>query len=114
MKSKLTWRIWVLIIILILSLLAIFGMPPAFLKKGVVVTSIEQDCILYSQGMKQGEIIFFKSFGVAPAISISIKRFPDKSNPNLRFVFCMSFTVIFGGESVKITYSATFVLKVNF
>ena len=57
MKKPLNWKIWLLIVVLVLSLLAIFGMPPALLQKGVIVSSIEQDSNLYSQGMRQGQII---------------------------------------------------------
>lgn len=57
MKKKLTWRIWLLIILLVLSLLSIFGMPPTFLKKGVLITSIETNSSLFEQGMRQNQII---------------------------------------------------------
>ena len=57
MKIKLTWKLWVLIIALVLSLLAIFGMPPAFLQKGVEISSIDQNTSLYDQGMRQGQIL---------------------------------------------------------
>lgn len=54
---KLGFRIWLLIIVLSLSLLSIFGMPPKFLEKGVLVTSIDSDSTLYSEGLRQGDII---------------------------------------------------------
>jgi len=34
--KKLSWKIWLLLIVLVLSFLSIFGMPPTFLKKGVI------------------------------------------------------------------------------
>jgi preprotein translocase subunit SecD len=57
MKTKLTWKIWLLIIVLVLSLLSIFGMPPAFFQKGVLITSVESDSISFEQGLRQGQII---------------------------------------------------------
>ncbi len=57
MKKKLTWKIWLLIILVAFSLLSIFGMPPTFLEKGVVVTSIDSDSSLFEQGLSQGSII---------------------------------------------------------
>ena len=57
MKIKLTWRIWVLIICLILSLLSIFGFPPTFFSKGVVIQSVESNSTSFNQGLRQGQII---------------------------------------------------------
>ena len=57
MKTKLTWKLWILIIALILSLLAIFGMPPSFAQKGVKISSIDQNSSLYNQGMRQEQIL---------------------------------------------------------
>lgn len=53
MKFKITVKIWILIIALILSLLAI---SPSF-ERGVVVKSVDIDSQLYEQGLRQGEII---------------------------------------------------------
>jgi len=57
MKFKFTWRIWVLIIILIFSLISIFGLPPTFLQKGVLITSVEPNSTAFEQGLRQGQII---------------------------------------------------------
>jgi len=57
MTKKLTWKIWLLIIVLALSILAIFGMPPVALQKGVKISSVEQNSSLYDQGMRQGQIL---------------------------------------------------------
>ncbi len=54
---KLTWKIWLLIIVLAFSLLSIFGMPPTFFEKGVVITSVEKNSIAFDQGLRQGQII---------------------------------------------------------
>ena len=57
MRFKLTWRIWILIIILIFSLISIFGLPPTFLQKGVLITSVETNSTAFEQGLRQGQII---------------------------------------------------------
>jgi len=56
MKTKLTWRIWLLIIVLALSLLAIFN-TSTFFQKGVLVTSVEANSTAFEQGLRQGQII---------------------------------------------------------
>ena len=57
MRFKLTWRIWVLIIILLFSLISIFGLPPTFLQRGVLITSVESNSTAFEQGLRQGQII---------------------------------------------------------
>ena len=57
MAKKLTFKIWLLIILVVLSLISIFGIPPSFSEKGVLVTSVEQSSQAASQGMIAGEII---------------------------------------------------------
>ena len=54
---KLTWRIWILIIILLLCVLSIFGFPPTFFQKGVIITSVEQNSTALEQGLTSGQII---------------------------------------------------------
>lgn len=55
MKFKFTWRIWFLIIVLVLSLLAI--LPLAFFQKGVLVTSVEPNSTAFEQGLREAQII---------------------------------------------------------
>ena len=50
---KLTWRIWLLIIVLLLSLLAI---RPSF-DSGALVKSVQINSEIYTQGLRSGEII---------------------------------------------------------
>ncbi len=56
-KMKLTWKIWLLIIVVGFSLLSMFGMPPTFLEKGVLITSVETNSTAFEQGLRQGQII---------------------------------------------------------
>ena len=57
MKFKFTWKIWLLIIVLIFSLISIFGIPPTFLQKGVIITSVVANSTTFDQGLRQGQII---------------------------------------------------------
>lgn len=56
MKLKLGFRIWMLIIILILSLISIF-ITPNFLQKGVLITSVKPNSTAFEQGLRQGQVI---------------------------------------------------------
>lgn len=53
---KLTWRIWVLLIVLALSLISIFG-GLTFLKSGVLISSVTQNSSAFESGLRQGQII---------------------------------------------------------
>ncbi|MEK6760769.1 MAG: hypothetical protein AABX93_02485 [Nanoarchaeota archaeon] len=54
---KLGWRIWLLLIVLALSVLSIFGMPPTIFDKGAVISSVETNSTAFEQGLRQGQII---------------------------------------------------------
>jgi len=56
---KLTWKIWILIIFLVFSLLSIFVSSSGItlFQKGVVITSVEKNSTAFEQGLKQGQII---------------------------------------------------------
>ena len=56
MKLKLTWKIWLLIIILVLSLTSIF-ITPTFLQKGILITSVETNSTAFEQGLRKAQVI---------------------------------------------------------
>ena len=56
MKIKLTWKIWLWLIVLFLALISIFA-TPYFLQKGVIITSVEKNSSAFEQGLRQGRII---------------------------------------------------------
>ncbi len=56
MKLKLTWKIWLLLIVLALSLISLF-ITPTFLKEGVLISSVEGDSNAFEQGLRQGQVI---------------------------------------------------------
>jgi preprotein translocase subunit SecD len=53
---KLTWRIWILLIVLTLSLISIF-ITPNFMKSGVLVSSVISNSSAFEQGFRQNQII---------------------------------------------------------
>ncbi|MBU3923556.1 MAG: hypothetical protein KJ592_01425 [Nanoarchaeota archaeon] len=54
---KITFRIWILIIAVILSLISIFSIPPMIFEKGLMVTSVEQSSTIFQDGLRSGMII---------------------------------------------------------
>jgi len=54
---KITWKIWLLIIVALLSVLAIFSFPPTFLEKGVLVSSVEKNSTIFQDGLREGMTI---------------------------------------------------------
>ncbi len=58
MKINLSWRVWILIIVLALSILSIFsGNSASLFQKGVLVTSVESNSTAFDQGLRKGQII---------------------------------------------------------
>ena len=46
-----------LAIFLILSMISIFGLPPAFMQKGVLITGVEPSSSAFNQGLREGQVI---------------------------------------------------------
>jgi len=57
MRFNFSWRIWLLIALIIFSLIAIFGIPPKVLQSGVLITSVKLNSTAFDQGLRQGQII---------------------------------------------------------
>ena len=58
MKINFTWKIWLLIIVLALSVFSILsGSSNSLFQKGVLVTSVEFNSTAFDQGFKDGQII---------------------------------------------------------
>jgi len=86
--KKLTWKIWLLIVVLAFSLLAIFGMPPTFLEKGVLITSVESNSTAFEQGLRVGQVIINidgNPVNDLEDFSNALSHFP--SNENLKTIF---------------------------
>ena len=54
---KITFRIWILIIVALLSLISIFSIPPTIFEKGVIVTSVKQNSTIFQDGLRKGMTI---------------------------------------------------------
>jgi preprotein translocase subunit SecD len=54
---KITLRIWILITLVLLSLVSVFSIPPLFLEKGVLVSSVELDSQIFLEGLRKDMII---------------------------------------------------------
>ena len=54
---KLTFKIWLLIILVAVSLISIFSLPPTFLEKGVLVSSVDTNSKIFKEGLREGQII---------------------------------------------------------
>src|SRR3989344_5683722 len=55
-KMKLTWKIWMLLIILLISIIVIFNFQNLF-QEGVLVKEVAKNTSEFDAGLKQGEII---------------------------------------------------------
>jgi preprotein translocase subunit SecD len=56
-EMKITFKIWILIIAIVLSLVSIFSIPPVFLQDGLAVTSIERNSSIFQNGLREGMLI---------------------------------------------------------
>jgi preprotein translocase subunit SecD len=87
---KLGFRLWLLIIVFCFSLISIFGIPPAFLDQGVVVSSINSNSSLFEQGLRQGQIITEvqgeKISSVADFTKVMSENFPSNEEITLSIV----------------------------
>ncbi len=57
MRFNFSLRVWILIIFIVFSLIAIFGLPPSVMQKGVLITSVKTNSTAFEQGLRQGQII---------------------------------------------------------
>ena len=107
MKIKLTWKIWILIIVIALSLISIFGLPPKFLEKGVLITSVEQNSSAFNEGLRKGQIIDSvdgqKVNSVDDYSRIISENFPTEEKIKLIITTKDSQAVLFVNQSPEIT-----------
>jgi len=54
---KITFKIWLLIIVVALSLISIFGIPPLVLQEGLVVASVNQNSTIFQDGLRESMLI---------------------------------------------------------
>jgi len=54
---KITFRIWILITVVLLSLVSIFGLPPQALETGLTITAVNQNSEIFKDGLRESMII---------------------------------------------------------
>lgn len=108
MKNKLTWKIWLLIIVLIFSLISIFNFSSLF-QNGVKITSIEQNSTAFEQGLRQGQIITaidgISVNSVEDYSNIISKKFPSQEKVKTIFKTKDSELILYTNSAPEITVS---------
>ena len=108
-EMKLGWKIWLLIIVLIFSLLSIFGMPPAFFQKGVLITSVDSNSTSFEQGLREGQIIIGvdeqEVNNIEDFANVMQGKFPSEENIKTIIYTENLEIVLFSNETPEITVS---------
>ncbi|MCX6749582.1 MAG: hypothetical protein NTW17_02460 [Candidatus Pacearchaeota archaeon] len=109
MKIKLSFRIWLLIILLVLSLLSIYSFPPAFLKSGIKITSVEANSTAFNYGLRQGQVIkFIDGIPIKDIQDFSAAmegKFPSNESKKIIFTTEDSEIIYFSNETPNIFVS---------
>ncbi|PIN90188.1 hypothetical protein COU57_04385 [Candidatus Pacearchaeota archaeon CG10_big_fil_rev_8_21_14_0_10_32_14] len=106
---KLTWRIWILIIVLIFSLLAIFSLPPKFLEKGVLITDVNSNSSAFTEGLRKGQVI--TSMDGTPVNNVDdfeaiiLKKFPAEDKVRLTITTKEFQAILYDTDAPKIAVS---------
>jgi preprotein translocase subunit SecD len=109
--KKLSFRIWLVIIALILSLLSIFLSSNGFtfFEKGVLITNVEYNTTAYEQGFKQGEIITAidgtSISNVADFTNYIQGKYPAENEIKVTFTTKYSEIIYFSSSAPNITVS---------
>jgi preprotein translocase subunit SecD len=108
MKLKLTWRIWILIIMVVLSLVSIF-ITPTFLQNGVLITSVEVNSTEFEQGLRNSQVITEvdgqKIFGVEDFSALMNKKFTSGEKVKTTFTIKETDYVVYSDTHPEITVS---------
>jgi preprotein translocase subunit SecD len=96
---KLNWKIWLLIIALIASLIAIF---PMNFQKGAEIVSVNQNSTAYEQGLRSGDIIISVDGKTISSVEnyndIINSKFPSKENIKLTITTAKNEFILFSKE----------------
>ncbi len=111
MKLNLTWKIWVLIIVVALSLISIFSIPPVAMQKGVLITSVEPNSTAFDSGFREGSIITSIDGETVESIEdfseIILQKFVTNESIAVIFETRYSEIIYFSNEIPQITISET-------
>ena len=109
MKTKLTFRIWLLIFILLFSLISIFGIPPSYFQKGVLITSVGSNSTAFDEGLRQGQIISQIDGNpvnnLTDYTNIVSNKFPSNENVKTTIQTTKAQIILFSNSSPDITVS---------
>lgn len=101
---KLSWKIWLLIIVVLGSLLAIV---PLDFTRGVEISSIEQNSTAYEQGLRQGQIITKVDGEFITSIedyqNIINSKFPSDESQKLTITTKTNEFILFTNKTPEIT-----------
>ncbi len=106
---KLTWKIWILIILIIFSLIAIFSIPPKFIEKGVVISDVNTNSTAYFEGLRKGQII--TSIDGTPVNNVDdysniiSKKFPSQDRVKLTITTKDFQSILYDTENPQIVVS---------
>lgn len=107
MALKLTWKLWLLTIVLALSLISIFGMPPSYLQEGVVIASVSPTSQAFEQGLREGQIIKaidgVKITNTEDYFEKISQKFPSSELVRTDFALTESEAVLFTNKTPEIT-----------
>ncbi len=106
--AKLTWKIWLLMIALILSLLSIFSFPPTFMEKGLLIRSVEQNSTAYESGLRQGQkiiVVDSKTINSIEDYSQAMEKFPTIEKTKLIIQTTDQEFILYVTDAPKITLS---------
>ena len=111
--ARLTWRIWLLLIILLLSILAI---KPSF-EKGVVIKSVEKNSTAFEIGLRQGQII--KAIDGQTITSIEdyarvLEKFPTEEDEKLIISTKSQDYILFTNKSPEIIVGKIPLTRIKF
>lgn len=111
MNLKFSFRIWLLIVILIFSIILIFGVPPLLFQHGVLITSVTSNSTASNQGFKQGQIITAingQTINNVNDFSTAISEyFPTNQSQKVIFTTTDSQVIYFSNQTPQIFVSNT-------
>jgi preprotein translocase subunit SecD len=106
---KLTWKIWLFLVVFALALISIFGIPPTFLQKGVIISSVESNSSAFDAGLRQGQTIIAidgKSINNLDDFSKSLEgKYLSGEKVKTSIITTQSEFIIYSEKSPEITVS---------
>jgi len=106
MKIKLSWRIWLLIVIIALSLISIFNIT-MLSQKGIVITSVTPNSTAFEYGFRQKQIITQideqEIINLEDFANVMLGKYPSEENIKTIFKTKDSEIIWYSNNTPKIT-----------